>query len=116
MITVDQILNKALRGARLNLEDSVTLFESEEIEKIGHAADIMMKRKHPDPITTFVIMAFQGYQVSMYEFCGTLLIIFALLRNNLYQRKTQRNILIEVPKAVPTTTTAKEDRMKAASS
>jgi len=39
------------------------------------------------PITTFVIMAFQGYHISNYEFFGTLLIIFALVRNNAYQRK-----------------------------
>ncbi|OAB40089.1 DMT family transporter [Paenibacillus glacialis] len=39
------------------------------------------------PITTFVIMAFQGYQISNYEFFGTLLIIFAIIRNNMYQRK-----------------------------
>ncbi|QNK57922.1 DMT family transporter [Paenibacillus sp. PAMC21692] len=42
------------------------------------------------PITTFVIMAFQGYQISNYEFYGTLLIIFALIRNNMHQRKAQR--------------------------
>lgn len=42
------------------------------------------------PITTFVIMALQGYQISNYEFYGTLLIIFALVRNNAYQRKTIR--------------------------
>lgn len=40
------------------------------------------------PITTFVIMAFQGYQISMFEFYGTLLVIFALIRNNLLQRKS----------------------------
>ncbi|NOU94689.1 EamA family transporter [Paenibacillus sp. LMG 31456] len=39
------------------------------------------------PITTFIIMAFQGYHISNYEFFGTLLIIFALIRNNAYQRK-----------------------------
>ncbi|WP_054955920.1 cyclic dehypoxanthinyl futalosine synthase [Paenibacillus dakarensis] len=55
MGTVNSILDKALRGERLNLEDTVTLFESNEIEKIGHAANIMTKRLHPDPITTFVI-------------------------------------------------------------
>lgn len=55
MSTVNSILDKAIRGERLNLEDTVTLFESDEIEKIGHAADIMTKRLHPDPITTFVI-------------------------------------------------------------
>ncbi|TJY41759.1 DMT family transporter [Cohnella pontilimi] len=42
------------------------------------------------PITTFVIMAFQGYPISNYEFYGTLLIIFALIRNNAHQRKTLR--------------------------
>ncbi|WP_438348569.1 DMT family transporter [Paenibacillus sp. FA6] len=39
------------------------------------------------PITTFIVMAFQGYQISMYELCGTLLVIFALLRSNAYERK-----------------------------
>lgn len=39
------------------------------------------------PITTFVLMSFQGYQISSFEFYGTLLIIFALIRNNAYQRK-----------------------------
>jgi len=42
------------------------------------------------PITTFVIMAFQGYEISHYEIYGTLLIIFALVRNNVYQRKAMR--------------------------
>jgi len=42
------------------------------------------------PITTFIIMAFQGYQISAYEIYGTLLIIFALLRNNMLQRKAER--------------------------
>jgi len=70
------------------------------------------------PITTFVIMAFQGYQISMYEFYGTLLIIFALLRNNLQQRKAERNVRIESAKTVHTASPAraKEERMKAASS
>lgn len=39
------------------------------------------------PVTTFVIMAFQGYRISSYELFGTLLIIIALLRNNLQQRR-----------------------------
>ncbi|MEK5033675.1 cyclic dehypoxanthinyl futalosine synthase [Paenibacillus sp. FSL R7-0302] len=55
MSAVDLILDKALKGERLQLEDTVTLFESNEIEKMGAAADIIMKRWHPEPITTFVI-------------------------------------------------------------
>ncbi|ETT77505.1 Radical SAM domain-containing protein [Paenibacillus sp. FSL R7-277] len=55
MSAVDLILDKALKGERLQLEDTVTLFESNEIEKMGAAADIIMKRWHPEPVTTFVI-------------------------------------------------------------
>lgn len=39
------------------------------------------------PITTFILIYLQGYHISLFEFYGTLLIIFALLRNNLQQRK-----------------------------
>lgn len=42
------------------------------------------------PITTFILMAFQGYEISMFEFYGTLLVIFALIRNNHFQRKQLR--------------------------
>lgn len=42
------------------------------------------------PITTFLIMAFQGYRISSYEVFGTLLIIFALIMNNLRQRNISR--------------------------
>jgi drug/metabolite transporter (DMT)-like permease len=63
------------------------------------------------PITTFVIMAFQGYQISSYEFYGTLLIIFALIRNNAYQRKALR---VQDKRPVPAALEPKEERMKAA--
>ncbi|MCL6602647.1 MAG: dehypoxanthine futalosine cyclase [Paenibacillus sp.] len=55
MSAIDLILDKALRGDRLQLEDTVKLFESNEIEKMGAAANIIMKRWHPDPLATFVI-------------------------------------------------------------
>ncbi|ADM69249.1 Cyclic dehypoxanthine futalosine synthase [Paenibacillus polymyxa E681] len=55
MSVIDHILDKALRGERLNLEDTVALFESDEVEKIGHVANKVMNRMHPDPIKTFVI-------------------------------------------------------------
>ncbi|KGE18574.1 cyclic dehypoxanthinyl futalosine synthase [Paenibacillus wynnii] len=55
MGAIDLILDKALRGDRLQLEDTVRLFESNEIEKMGAAANIIMKRWHPDPLATFVI-------------------------------------------------------------
>ncbi|MFS0727220.1 cyclic dehypoxanthinyl futalosine synthase [Paenibacillus sp. 1P07SE] len=55
MPTVDTILNQALAGQRLQVDDIVTLFESDQIEKMGHAANQIMLRKHPEPITTFVV-------------------------------------------------------------
>ncbi|GGH14013.1 cyclic dehypoxanthinyl futalosine synthase [Paenibacillus segetis] len=55
MTAIDDILDKALQGERLNLEDTIRLFESNEIEKMGHTANILMERKHPEPVTTFVI-------------------------------------------------------------
>ncbi|MCC3377086.1 cyclic dehypoxanthinyl futalosine synthase [Cohnella sp. REN36] len=55
MSAVDAILDRSLKGERLALEDVVTLFESEEIEKMGAAANQLMLRRHPEPITTFVV-------------------------------------------------------------
>ncbi|MHA6531532.1 cyclic dehypoxanthinyl futalosine synthase [Paenibacillus sp. BAC0078] len=55
MSAIDLILDKTLKGERLGLEDTIRLFESNEIEKMGAAADIIMKRWHPDPMATFVI-------------------------------------------------------------
>lgn len=42
------------------------------------------------PITTLVLMYFQGYTISQFELCGTLLVIFALVLNNVAQRGSLR--------------------------
>ncbi|WP_166242082.1 cyclic dehypoxanthinyl futalosine synthase [Paenibacillus turpanensis] len=55
MSDIDHILDKALRGERLDFDDGMALFASNEVEKIGHAANIIMQRRHPEPITTFVV-------------------------------------------------------------
>lgn len=55
MNRIDSILKQAVSGERLTLEDGVALFESDEIEKIGHAANLVMERFHPEPVATFVI-------------------------------------------------------------
>lgn len=52
---IDNILERALAGERLGLEDGLALFDSNELEKIGHYANRVMQKWHPDPITTFVI-------------------------------------------------------------
>ncbi|MUG43898.1 cyclic dehypoxanthinyl futalosine synthase [Paenibacillus woosongensis] len=55
MTAIDGILDKALRGERLDLKDTIALFESDEVEKMGHVANILMERMHPEPVATFVI-------------------------------------------------------------
>ncbi|MDR6554523.1 cyclic dehypoxanthinyl futalosine synthase [Paenibacillus qinlingensis] len=55
MKPIDRILSKAQAGGRIDVEECITLFESDQIEKIGDTANIIMKKWHPDPITTFVI-------------------------------------------------------------
>lgn len=55
MSSIDAILQRALDGERLSLEDGIALWESDEIEKLGRVANQLMERRHPEPITTFVI-------------------------------------------------------------
>lgn len=52
---VAQILEKAVAGERLSLEDGVTLLESNDLISIGLAANLVKNRLHPEPIITFVI-------------------------------------------------------------
>jgi cyclic dehypoxanthinyl futalosine synthase len=66
MNSIDAILNKRLSGERLSLEDGVALFESDQIEKIGDAANKAMLKIYPDPITTFVI----GRNINYTNFCN----------------------------------------------
>lgn len=41
------------------------------------------------PVTTLIISIFQGHQVTIFDFLGTVLIIVALLSNNIFLRKLQ---------------------------
>ncbi|MBP1930319.1 cyclic dehypoxanthinyl futalosine synthase [Ammoniphilus resinae] len=64
---IDHILERVLKGERLGLEDGIRLYESDEIEKIGHAANLVMQKWHPEPITTFVI----GRNINYTNICDT---------------------------------------------
>ncbi|UJF34537.1 cyclic dehypoxanthinyl futalosine synthase [Paenibacillus hexagrammi] len=55
MKPIDRILDKALAGGRIDVEECITLFESDQIEKMGDTANRIMKKWHPEPVTTFVI-------------------------------------------------------------
>ncbi|MGA8942595.1 MAG: cyclic dehypoxanthinyl futalosine synthase [Thermoactinomyces sp.] len=67
MPKIDQIIERALNGERLGFEDGIALWESNEIEKMGWAADQIMKKWHPEPITTFVI----GRNINYSNVCDT---------------------------------------------
>lgn len=67
MPKIDQIIERVLNGERLGLEDGIALWESNEIEKMGWAADQIMKKWHPEPITTFVI----GRNINYSNICDT---------------------------------------------
>ncbi|WP_415782926.1 DMT family transporter [Bacillus manliponensis] len=41
------------------------------------------------PITTLLVMMFQGYEITMFDAVGTLLVMIALIRNNIYQRREE---------------------------
>lgn len=55
MGTLDHILDKAMRGERIELEEGMELLASDQIEKMGHVANQIMLRHHPEPVTTFVV-------------------------------------------------------------
>lgn len=54
-MSIDRILDKAAAGRRIDAEECVTLFESDQIEKIGDAANRVMRKWHPEPVRTFVV-------------------------------------------------------------
>lgn len=66
-VSIDRILERALAGERLGLEDGLRLYESDEIEKMGHYANQIMLKWHPEPITTFVI----GRNINYTNVCDT---------------------------------------------
>lgn len=67
MSNIDAILDRALQGERLTFEDGVALWNSDELEKLGWAANQIMLKKHPEPITTFVI----GRNINYTNVCDT---------------------------------------------
>ncbi|MBP3949728.1 cyclic dehypoxanthinyl futalosine synthase [Bacillus suaedae] len=66
-MSIDAILERAVNGERLSMADAVALYESDEVEKMGEAADKVMKKWHPDPVATFII----GRNVNYTNFCDT---------------------------------------------
>jgi cyclic dehypoxanthinyl futalosine synthase len=55
MTDIQPILDRARAGERLTAEDCTALLESEDIARIGVAADEVRKRKHPSGVVTYII-------------------------------------------------------------
>ena len=55
MSDIQPILDKALSGERLTIEDAGALLQSHDIARIGSAADEIRKRRFPDNIVTYII-------------------------------------------------------------
>jgi cyclic dehypoxanthinyl futalosine synthase len=54
-VKISEILEKALAGQRLNVEEGVALFESSDLIPLGQAANLVRRRLHPENTVTFVI-------------------------------------------------------------
>lgn len=52
---ITPILNKAVSGQRLNLEEGIALLNSSDLLAVGAAADAVRRRLHPEQRVTFII-------------------------------------------------------------
>jgi cyclic dehypoxanthinyl futalosine synthase len=52
---IQPILDRSLAGERLSANDCAALLESDDIARIGVAADEIRKRRHPDGVVTYII-------------------------------------------------------------
>src|SRR6476620_3431207 len=52
---IQSILAKALTGVRLTSDDCTALLESNDVARMGVAADTIRQRRHPDNIVTYII-------------------------------------------------------------
>ncbi|AEF94437.1 menaquinone biosynthesis protein [Desulfotomaculum nigrificans CO-1-SRB] len=52
---VEEILNKAVAGQRLTVDEGVTLMKSADLISLGAAANAVRRRLHPDNHVTFII-------------------------------------------------------------
>ena len=54
-LSTDDILEKALDGERVSVEEGVALFGEDNLPRLGSAAHEIRKRHHPEPVVTYVV-------------------------------------------------------------
>jgi cyclic dehypoxanthinyl futalosine synthase len=52
---IEEILEKAMNGERLGMEEAAILYEKGGFFELGQAAHSVRLRKHPDPVVTYVV-------------------------------------------------------------
>ena len=73
MDLVEAILKKVYRDERLAPEDALVLLCSQQLQKVGQAADYRRKRKHPDGVASFLIdrnISYTNVCVARCTFCN----------------------------------------------
>src|ERR1043165_838381 len=55
MENIQPILERVLEGRRLTAEECAILLESDDIARLGLAADEVRRRKHPEGVVTYII-------------------------------------------------------------
>lgn len=68
--TIGPLLEKALDGYRLTVDDAVRLLESNDLLALGMAADLIRQRKHPDPVVTYIIDRNVNYTNICIQYCS----------------------------------------------
>ena len=54
-IETDRILAKALSGERISDDEALALFRCSDLAALGAAADAIRRRRHPDPVVTYIV-------------------------------------------------------------
>ncbi len=70
---ISQILDKAIAGRRLTPDDGAALLQSRELAAIGHAADRVARRKHPETYRTYNIdrnINYSNICTAVCDFCA----------------------------------------------
>jgi len=70
---VEKIINKVMDGGRIDGDEFLQLYADADLYQLGFAADALKRKKHPDPLVTYVIDRNINYTdicVSACKFCA----------------------------------------------
>src|SRR5437764_393539 len=70
---IQSILDKAVEGKRLTLDEGVSLFDCHDLPALGAAADAVCRRLHPEPYRTYNIdrnINYSNVCAAVCDFCA----------------------------------------------